>query len=137
MKVFVASSAARIKNEGYKKAGLIVSDFMLKGKHSWLLGGEGWLTDRIYQMEKADLIIILPGDMRTLHDLYTAIESKSVGEHQSPIVIANIEGYFDDALIMIDKSICEGFTEESVQDLYDIVHSAKELSTYLESLEKK
>ena len=135
MKVFVTNSAGN-ENEVYKEVEKQVKDFISKGKHSWLLGGEGGIADRIYRMEMADVIIVLPGDMRTLHDLYAAIESKRIEEHHSPILIANINGYFDKALLMIDESIDEGFTEESTQGLYDVVHTSEELSGYLKKLKK-
>lgn len=79
---------------------------------------------------QGDILVFLPGGMDTLEALYAAIESKRRKEHDKQILIANIAGYFDNALIMIDKSICEGFTDETVQDLYDIVHTAEELSKY-------
>ena len=134
MYVFVTSSKG--KNSPFKKATEIVSSFLQKGDHILLLATRKKPASRLDIIQKAELIIVLPGDMTTLYDLYVSIETKRRGEHHSRILVANIKGFFDQALLNIDQTIELGFTERTEQDLYEIVSTFDELKEYLERIEK-
>ena len=57
----------------------------------------------------SDAIIALPGGCGTLEELLEIITWKQLGLYLNPIVILNINGFFDPLLQMLDKAIDENF----------------------------
>ena len=89
-----------------------------------------------YLISVADVIIILPGGLGTIDELITAIESKRSGEHAKPIIIANVNHYFDDILKMFEKTFAEGFADSKSRELYYVATSLNEVIALLDSLKR-
>lgn len=86
--------------------------------------------------KNADVIIIIPGGLGTLDELFSFIESKRAGEHEAPIFIVNIKGYYDSLFKMLE-AVYEGkFASDANRDLYRICYSFKELERQLNELQK-
>jgi uncharacterized protein (TIGR00730 family) len=52
--------------------------------------------------ERADAFVALPGGIGTLEELVEQITWAQLGRHRKPIVIANIERFWDPLLVLID-----------------------------------
>jgi len=59
--------------------------------------------------ERADLFIALPGGIGTLEELYEVWTWRQLGYHRQPIGLLNTEGYYDDLLRFMGRSVAEGF----------------------------
>jgi uncharacterized protein (TIGR00730 family) len=59
--------------------------------------------------ERADVFIALPGGIGTLEELYEVWTWRQLGYHDQPIGLLNVEGYYDDLLRFMDRSVSEGF----------------------------
>ena len=81
-------------------------------------------------IEKADLILCLPGGVGTIDELFSAIESKRAKEHNRTIIIVNINHYYDSLIEQLNKIYQEGFGSEEEKN-YDIANSVEELIYYL------
>ncbi|WP_071147924.1 LOG family protein [Bacteroides ihuae] len=57
----------------------------------------------------SDAVIALPGGCGTLEELLEIITWKQLGLYLNPIVILNINGFYDPLLAMLDKAIEENF----------------------------
>lgn len=62
----------------------------------------------------SDGIIALPGGCGTLEELLEIITWKQLGLYLNPIVILNINGFFDPLLEMLEKAIDENFMRGSM-----------------------
>ena len=60
-------------------------------------------------MVEVDALITLPGGCGTFEELMEAITLKRLGIFTKPIVILNLEGYYDKLFEMLDHTIKEGF----------------------------
>ena len=94
--------------------------------------------------EMSDGIIALPGGCGTLEELLEIITWKQLGLYLKPIVLLNIDGYFNPLLEMLQKAIDENFMrpehgniwvvantpEEAVQLLYDTPMWSKEIRKF-------
>jgi uncharacterized protein (TIGR00730 family) len=83
--------------------------------------------------DMSDGVIALPGGCGTLEELLEIITWKQLGLYLKPIVVLNVDGYFNPLLEMLHKAIDENFMrpehgniwvvaetpEEAVQLLYD------------------
>ena len=91
--------------------------------------------------DMSDGVIALPGGCGTLEELLEIITWKQLGLYLKPIVVLNVEGYFNPLLEMLQKAIDENFMrpehgniwvvaetpEEAVQLLYDTPVWSKEI----------
>ncbi len=64
--------------------------------------------------EMSDGFVGLPGGMGTFDELVEIVTWAQLGLHAKPVVLANIENYFDPLYAMLDYAVREGFvTAES------------------------
>ena len=79
----------------------------------------------------SDVMIFIPGGIGTIDELLTAIETKRSKQHNSPIIIININHYFDNLLNMLQQIYDEGFADSKNQELYFVVNSLDDAIKYL------
>jgi uncharacterized protein (TIGR00730 family) len=68
--------------------------------------------------ERGDAFVAMPGGLGTLEEIFEIIVGKSLGYHTKPIVLLNVEGFYDPLLTMIEHGIERGFIKEKARDLY-------------------
>jgi len=71
-------------------------------------------------MVGVDALIALPGGCGTFEELMEAITLKRLGIFTKPIIILNLDGYYDPLLTMLDRSIEEGFLSESHRPIWTV-----------------
>lgn len=71
-------------------------------------------------MVGVDALITLPGGCGTFEELMEAITLKRLGIFTKPIVILNIDGYYDPLLSMLENAISEGFMVEKHRDIWTV-----------------
>jgi uncharacterized protein (TIGR00730 family) len=60
---------------------------------------------RMYAL--AEGYIALPGGYGTLDELFETLTWAQIGEHQKPVGILNVDGYYDLLLEMLDRAVAE------------------------------
>jgi uncharacterized protein (TIGR00730 family) len=82
---------------------------------------------------EVDGVIALPGGCGTLEELFEAITWKRLGLFGAPIVLVNVEGYFDSCVALLERAIDEGFMDERHRAMWSVVSTADEVLSALES----
>lgn len=114
----------------------IIPRFMVK---------EGWhhtgLTklievDTMHERKKlmadlSDAVIALPGGCGTLEELLEIITWKQLGLYLKPVVILNINSYFDPLLAMFDKAVNEHFMRPIHKNIWNVARTPKEALHYI------
>jgi len=59
--------------------------------------------------ELCDGVIALPGGFGTFEELFEMLTWAQLGLHKKPIGLLNIDGFYDDLVIMIQKMVDKGF----------------------------
>ena len=59
--------------------------------------------------ELSDIFLVLPGSYGTLDEMFDIIASGVVGEHKKPLIIVNIDGFYNQLLNQIDLMRTERF----------------------------
>lgn len=59
--------------------------------------------------ERAQAFIAMPGGIGTLEELYEVWTWRQLGYHQAPIGLLNVDGYYDELLRFMDRTVSEGF----------------------------
>lgn len=85
-------------------------------------------------VDKSDAFVVLPGGLGSLDELFEILTWKMLGLHDKPIVIANIDGYWDELVTLIDKLIQEGFCRPQHKNMYRVVTDIHEILPTLRSM---
>ncbi len=59
--------------------------------------------------EKSDAFVALPGGIGTLEEIVEIMTWAQLGRHRKPMVFANIDGFWDPMLVLIEHMRAEGF----------------------------
>jgi len=88
----------------------------------------GSMHERKQRMfERADAFAVLPGGLGTLDETLECITWKQLGLHDKPIVIVDIDGYWEPLSALIDRAIGTGFAAERTRRLFEVVDSPEAL----------
>ena len=91
------------------------------------------MRERKQTMEdRADAFIITPGGIGTFEEFYEILTLKQLGRHNKPIVIFNIEHYFNDLLAVMNCAEREGFITEKCLGLYTCAGEAEQAVRFAE-----
>ena len=74
----------------------------------------------------SDGIVALPGGCGTLEELLEIITWKQLGLYRNPIVILNVNGFFDPLLEMLGKAIDENFMRQQHGDIWKVAQTPEE-----------
>lgn len=95
------------------------------------------LTDTINErtddcIKRADICLFMPGGIGTIYEMFSTIETKRAGEHNSPIIILNVDGYYDNMFNMINLAQKEKFLNKEDKDVYKIAKNGEEVIKIME-----
>lgn len=76
--------------------------------------------------DMSDAVIALPGGCGTLEELLEIITWKQLGLYLHPIVILNVNGFFDPLLAMLEKAIDENFMRRRHGDIWHVASTPQE-----------
>ncbi|MFP4529487.1 MAG: TIGR00730 family Rossman fold protein [Candidatus Kapaibacterium sp.] len=80
----------------------------------------------------SDCVIALPGGCGTFMELLEAISWKKLGLILSPIIIVNIDNYYDPLVEMLDRAIDEKFMKADLRHLWRVAANAREAADLVE-----
>lgn len=85
---------------------------------------------------EADAVIAMPGGCGTLEELLEIITWKQLGLFLNPIVILNINRYYDPLITMLQKAIDETFMRHEHAAMWQVVSSPEEAIEAIENAPK-
>lgn len=74
----------------------------------------------------SDAVIALPGGVGTLEELLEIITWKQLGLYKHPIIILNINNYYDSLLKMFDTMLNQQFLHERYKEMWKVVTTPQE-----------
>lgn len=77
--------------------------------------------------EKSDGFVVLPGGLGTLDETFEILTWKQLKLHNKPVVLVNVEGYWDHFVHLVEHQVREGFVREEYLSLFRIVDSVEEV----------
>jgi uncharacterized protein (TIGR00730 family) len=75
--------------------------------------------------EIADGFVVMPGGLGTLDETFEIVTWRQLGLHDKPIVIADIGGYWQPLLGLLDAAISGGFAKPEARDLFFVADSVE------------
>ena len=81
----------------------------------------------------SDAVIALPGGCGTLEELLEIITWKQLGLYLNPIIILNINGFFDPLFQMLERAIEENFMRQQHGDIWKVAQTPEEAVELLQT----
>ncbi len=77
--------------------------------------------------ERSDGFVVLPGGLGTLDQTFEILTWKQLQLHNKPIVLVNVEGYWDHFVHLVEHQVREGFVRERYLQFFRIVDTVEEV----------
>jgi uncharacterized protein (TIGR00730 family) len=89
-------------------------------------------TRKEMMADLADAFLVLPGGYGTLEELFEVLTWHALKIHQKPVVLININGFYDKLLEFLDHCVAHGVLKERNRNIPIVVRSVEEVFTQLE-----
>ena len=83
--------------------------------------------------DNADAFIVVPGGIGTFEEFFEILTLKQLCRHHKPIVIYNINGYYNDIVNLMNTSISKNFVREKCLELYSVTDNLETLFKVIEA----
>lgn len=76
--------------------------------------------------ELSDGFILMPGGFGSLDEIFELMTLRQLRRHNKPIIIVNVDGFWDSMLKMIKDMIDDGFAEKEHLKLFTVVNNVED-----------
>ena len=83
--------------------------------------------------EKSDAFLVSPGGIGTYDEFFEILSLRQLGRHNKPIVLFNVNGYFDPILEMLKLTAEKNFMKEINLSLVFVTDNSLEAISYFEN----
>ncbi len=90
------------------------------------------ITETMHERKKvmfmnADVVAVLPGGAGSLDEFFEVLTWAQLGLHKKPIIVLNVNGYWDPLLALVDHVVASGFANETIKNFFVVVESVADL----------
>ncbi len=120
------------RNKG-KVVGIIPEIFSdLQAQDDEIIKAKDFGERKALMILRSDAFICMPGGYGTLDEMSDVIVGKQIGAHNKPIVIVNINGFYNHLLAHFERMFGENFANKD-EHLYALVETPAQAMHYLEN----
>lgn len=83
--------------------------------------------------DNADAFIVTPGGIGTFEEFFEILTLKQLCRHNKPIVLYNLNGYYNELNLVMEESIKKNFIRDNCRELYQITDDLEQLFAYIEA----
>ena len=92
------------------------------------------MAERKKKMEDiSDAFVAVPGGVGTFEEFFEVLTLKQLQRHNKPLVIFNVNHYYDKLEELMSEIVKAGFMKEECKSVYKICDSAEDLVAYIEN----
>jgi uncharacterized protein (TIGR00730 family) len=131
-----AVARAVLKHGGHVTG--IIPGFLSAREHMLVEAQELIVVDDMHQrkhlmFEKSDAFVALPGGIGTLEEFVEQLTWTQLGRHRKPIVLANINGFWNPLLSLFDQMTREGFIRSGFELKMSVAERVEDILPAIES----
>lgn len=71
-------------------------------------------------LQMSDAFIVLPGGLGTFDEFFEVATEAQLGVHRKPIIVVNVDGFFDPLDAMLRGIVANGFAKPIILELYHL-----------------
>lgn len=86
-------------------------------------------------MTKSDATIFLPGGSGTMEEFFQWLVCKRLGQYTGPLILFNIDGYYDPLVILLDNMVKEKFHSQKHAQMYHFCETLEQMDEVLRTYE--
>ncbi len=86
---------------------------------------------------KADAFVIVPGGIGTFDEFFQVLTLKTLGQHQKPIILYNINGFWDNMISVIGTDMIKGFISPEAANCFCICETPESVFRAIEAATEK
>ena len=105
---------------------LVSRESMLEGANE-LIVTTNMHERKTMMFERATGFVALPGGIGTLEELAEILTWAQLGQHAKPIVICDIDGYWQPLLTLLDHMRAESFIRQGMEVMVDVAKTAEDV----------
>jgi uncharacterized protein (TIGR00730 family) len=90
-------------------------------------------TRKALMSEKADAFIALPGGFGTFEELFEVLAWQTLKLHAKPVVLLNINSFYDKLLAFLDHCVAEGLLKSKNREILLVADTVDEALRFLET----
>jgi uncharacterized protein (TIGR00730 family) len=129
---------ARATNEHGGRVVGIIPEFLKSRERVFSGAQEILVTPDMHErkrlmFERADAFVALPGGVGTLEELVEQLTWSQLGRHTKPILIANIHGFWDPLIELLDHMKRSGFIHTELAIDYKVVERVEDIIPVIET----
>lgn len=83
--------------------------------------------------ERCDAYVVLPGGYGTWDELFEVVTWKQLGLHVKPIVLVDLDGYYQPLLAQIDQGVEAGFLRPAFREYIAVARDVPEVMALLQA----
>jgi hypothetical protein len=119
----------------------IIPEFLVNKERMLTDANELVVTNDMHErkremFERSDGFVALPGGVGTLEELVEIMTWAQLEQHVKPIVLCNVEGYWNPLLSLIDHMRAEQFIRAGLEFKLDVVKTAEDVIPAFEARQK-
>lgn len=117
----------------------VIPDYLKDREHGHLGVTELKIVDSMHSRKQAmfdlaDGFVTLPGGVGTLDETFEIVTWKQLRMHDKPIVIVDVNGYWEQLDRMVAHAVEKGFASARTRHLYSIVPTVDDVLTALATM---
>lgn len=98
------------------------------------------VTETMHERKKVmfmncDAVVVLPGGAGSLDELFEVLTWRQLGLHEKPVVLVNVDGYWDPLIVLLDHVVSQGFADGTLLDYFKVVPNAEETLSSLNPIQ--
>ena len=83
--------------------------------------------------DRADAFVTLPGGVGTLEEISEIIVERKLALHRKPVLLLNQDGFYDDLLRFLERTVIEKFQSEGSRHLVGVAQTVEGIWPLLET----
>ncbi len=83
-------------------------------------------------LQMSDAFLVLPGGLGTFDEFFEVATEAQLGVHAKPIIVVNVNGYFDALDSMLQATVAKGFAKPLILKLYHLAEGPDDALAILE-----
>ena len=91
-------------------------------------------TRKRCMFEKANAFVVLPGGFGTMDEMFEIITWKQIELHDKPLIVLNINGYWDPLKALVENTVSEKFAKDHHRAFFNFVDRIEDVVPLLKSL---
>lgn len=98
-----------------------------------LIATETMAERKTIMEERADAFVIVPGGIGTFDEFFQILTLKVLGRHNKPIILYNINGFWDNMIAVIGTDLIKGFINTKTAECFAICETPESVFEEIEA----